>query len=54
MFHVEQFDYLPKATNKTLMSDGETPLIREACAILTGCIDCSFSRASKDKDFNFD
>ena len=36
---------------KTEISAGETPLIRDACAIVLGRILDNFSLASKDKDF---
>jgi hypothetical protein len=34
------------------MSEGEIPLILDACPILEGLILLSFSLASDDKDFN--
>lgn len=44
--------YLPMKTKSTLMSEGDTPLIREAWEIVTGRIAFSFSRASNERDFN--
>ena len=46
--------YLPINTNSTLISLGDTPLIRDACDIVTGRIAFSFSLASKESDFNFE
>jgi hypothetical protein len=44
MFHVEH--HLPKNTNNTLMSLGEIPGIRFACAIVLGFMRVSFILAS--------
>jgi hypothetical protein len=38
-------------TNKTLMSLGETPLIRDACDSVCGWISVSFCLASVDMDW---
>ena len=46
LFHVEHHVYRPIKTNSTLMSEGETPLILDACEIVTGRIASSFSLAS--------
>lgn len=46
-------NYLPMYINKTEMSAGETPLILEACEIVTGRILLSFCFASIDIDFIF-
>ena len=35
------------------MSEGETPLILEACPIVLGLIEVNFSRASKEMDCKF-
>lgn len=43
LFHVEQFGfYLPNSTSKMLMSLGEMPGIRLACARVSGSIFVSF------------
>jgi hypothetical protein len=34
------------------MSEGDTPLILEACETLAGLMALNFSRASKDNDFS--
>lgn len=39
-------NYLPINTRSTLISEGETPLILEACAMVTGRIALNFSLAS--------
>ena len=39
-------DYLPMSTSMALMSLGETPGMRLACASVSGSIRCSFCRAS--------
>ena len=53
LFHVEHIPiYLPKKTKSTLISAGETPLIREACEMVTGRMDCSFSLASWESDLS--
>ena len=49
-----KFVYLPMYTRSTLMSEGETPLIRDAWEIVTGRIDCNFSRASNESDFKIE
>ena len=46
LFHVEH--YLPKSTKRMLMSLGEMPGMREACAMVYGSIFASFGRASID------
>ena len=38
----------PINTSMMLMSEGETPGIREACANVTGWMACSFWRASME------
>ena len=42
MFHVKHFFYLPNKINKTLMSEGDTPVIRDACPIVFGLIFVNF------------
>lgn len=55
VFHVEHnISYRPKYTNKTLMSAGETPLIRDAWEMVTGRMDSNFSLASNDRDFSWE
>ena len=41
--------YLPIYTINTEISAGETPLIREACPMVLGCIFLNFSRASEER-----
>jgi len=59
MFHVEHTYiylystyYLPKQTNNTLISEGETPLIRAACPIVLGFILPNFCVASVESEPN--
>ena len=52
MFHVEQYNYLPIKTIKTETSEGEIPLIRDACPIVVGLIVVNLSTASPDKELN--
>src|SRR5690606_23566337 len=48
------WDQRPRYTKRTLMSDGFTPEIRDACEMVTGWMACNFSRASKERDFNLE
>ena len=45
--------YLPMSTSITLMSDGEMPGIRDACARVSGFIFTSYCRASVDSPMIF-
>ncbi len=49
-FHVEQLIYLPRKTNNTEISLGETPDILDACEMVTGLILDNFCFASIDID----
>ena len=42
--------YLPISTSNTLMSEGDTPGMRDACAKVSGSILISFCRASVERD----
>lgn len=45
--------YLPISTSNTLMSEGDTPGMRDACAKVSGSILISFCRASVERDLMF-
>ena len=53
VFHVKHSFYLPKYTINTEISEGDTPLILDACPIVFGFIFESFSLASDDNDLRF-
>ena len=52
LWHVprETISYLPRKTSKTEISEGEIPLIRDACPIVAGCKRDNFCLASVERE----